>query len=131
MSEPSLFQEGSLQITRRRIIADGQEYTMRDVTSVQIANGKLSRVLLGLIVTAGVVALMAANLSQNLIAYIIPIGCFAVAGYLWWRASRTYILVIGTKDGDHPLMVSNKRQIVDRAAQAIDSMLLERGRFGT
>ncbi len=131
MAEPSLFQEGSLQVTRRRIIADGTEYVMRDVTSVQIGNGRLSRVLLGLIVLAGIVGIMAASLSQNLLAYVIPIACFGFAGYMWWRATHTYILLIGTKDGEFPILVSNKRQIVDRAAQSIDAMLLERNRFGS
>jgi hypothetical protein len=128
MAEPSLFQEGSLQITRRRIVADGKEYPIRDVQSVQIGTAQLSRLLLGLIVAAGVVALMGAQLQQNLLCFVIPIICFGVAGYLWWRASRTFILIIGTKEGEHQLMVSNNRQLVDRAAQAIDSMLLERPR---
>lgn len=128
MAEPSLFQEGSLQITRRRIVADGQEYPMRDVQSVQIGTAQLSRLLLGLIVAAGFVALMGAQLSQNLLCFVVPVVCFAVAGFLWWRASRTFILIIGTREGEHSLMVSNNRQLVDRAAQAIDSMLLEQRR---
>jgi hypothetical protein len=131
MAEPSLFQEGSLRVTRRRIIAEDQEYEMRSVTSVQIGTARLSRLLLGLLIAAGIVALAGAQLSQNLYCFVVPVAAFGVAGYLWWRASRTFILIIGTADGEHSLMTSNNRPLVDRAAQAIDSMLLERTRFGT
>jgi hypothetical protein len=56
------------------------------------------------------------------------LSLLAIVGLLWWRANRTYILMLGTAEGDASILTTTDRQLIERAAQTIDMLLLERSR---
>ena len=126
MAEPTIFQEGTLQVTRRRVMAQGEQYALENIKSVHIATARLPR---GLVVPAVLVATGALLVAPgNLIWMGVGLSLLAIVGFLWWRANRTYILILGTAEGDTPILTTTDRQLIERAAQTIDMLLLERSR---
>ena len=57
MAEPTLFQQGPMQVTRRHVLAHGQRYALDDITSMQIDTARLPRSLVVLAVLLGTVSL--------------------------------------------------------------------------
>ncbi len=128
MAEPTLFQEGTLQVTRRRVLVQGEQYALQDIKSVHIGTARLPR---GLVVPALLIAtgaLLFGPGNGNLIWMGAGVSLLAIVGFLWWRASRTYILILGTAEGDTQILTTTDRQLIERAAQTIDMLLLERSR---
>lgn len=128
MAEPTLFQQGAFQITRRRVLSDGKQYAFDAIRSVQIGTARIPRLLLIPAVLFGIGTLMVSQLNGSLVWLAVGVIAFALVGFLWWRSSRTYILIIGTNEGDKPILTTKDRQLLERAAQTIDAMLVERGR---
>ena len=129
MAEPTLLNEGSIQVTRRRVIVDGKTYDVGDITTVSIGNAPLPRVLLWGTVVLGALALMLSSANGNLACLGVGIVLLGIAGYAWWRGNRTYTLLLGTPQGEKRVLTSNNRQFVDRVAQTIDALLVERSRM--
>ena len=128
MAEPVLFQEGAFQITRRRVQLQDQQYALQDITSVEIDTARLPRFLTGLGVVFGTGLLMVSQANGSLTWLAAGVSLLAIVGFLWWRARRTYILVLGTTGGPKQVLTSTDRRLIDRAAQAIDGLLVERSR---
>lgn len=128
MAEPTLFQDGAFQITRRRVLFDGKQYAFDAIRSVQIGTARIPRLLAIPAILFGIGSLMVSQLNGNLVWLAAGVIAFAAVGLLWWRSSRTYILIIGTTEGDKPVLTTNDRQLLERAAQTIDALLVERGR---
>ena len=129
MAEPTLFSEGPVQVTRRRLVVDDQAYALGDITAVQIGTRPMAW-LARLCLVAGAIALLGAQLSSNLTWWVAALVLLGIAGYGWWRSRHTYILVLGTPAGNKNAMVSTNRQLIDRVAQAIDGVLVARGGRG-
>ncbi len=126
MAEPTMFQEGTLQVTRRRVIVQGQQYALQDINSVHIGTARLPR---GLVIPAVLFATGALLIAPgNLIWMGVGLSLLVIVGFLWWRANRTYILILGTAAGDTQILTTTDRQLIERAAQTIDMLLLERSR---
>ena len=128
MAEPTLFQEDQLQITRHRVLVDGAQYALNDLISVQIETAKLPRAFVVLAVLFGTISLFASQLNGNLVWLAAGVSLLAVVGFRWWRASRTYILVLGTATGDKQILTSADRRLIEQAAQTIDALLVARSR---
>ena len=78
--------------------------------------------MLGIVISHSAQA--AGNLALLLGGVVVP----ATVGGFWWY--RIYTLVLGTPAGDQQVLVSRDRAFIDRVAQAIDLVLVERGRSG-
>ena len=128
MAEPTLFQEGQLQVTRQRVLADGEQYALNDLTSVQIETRRLPRGLVALAVLFGTISLFVSQGNGSLVWLAAGVSLLALVGFLWWRASRTYILVLGTAKGDKQILTSTDRRLIEQAAQTIDALLVARSR---
>jgi hypothetical protein len=128
MAEPTIFQEGTFQVTRRRVLLDGQQYSFDSIRSVQIGTVRIQRILAIPAILFGVGSCMVSQLNGSLVWFVAGLVAFAFVGYLWWRANRTYTLILGTTEGDRQVLTSNDRQLIERAAQTIDALLVERGR---
>jgi len=129
MAEPTLFQQGQLQVTRRRVLADGEQYALNDLISVQIETAKLPRGFVALAVLLGTIALFVSQTNGSLVWLAAGVSLLALVGFLWWRASRTYILVLGTATGDRQILTSTDRRLIEQAAQTIDALLVARSRW--
>jgi len=128
MAEPTLFQQDQLQVTRRRVLVDGEQYALNDLTSVQIETAKLPRGLVVLAVLFGTISLFVFQGNGSLVWLAAGVSLLALVGFLWWRASRTYILVLGTATGDKQILTSTDRRLIEQAAQTIDALLVARSR---
>lgn len=128
MSEPTMFQEGTFQITRRRVVADGQQFLFDTIRSVQIGTMRVPRPLVVPALLFAFGSLLVSQLTGSLVWLGVALVAFALVGYLWWRASHTYILTIGTTQGDKQVLTTNNRQVLERAAQTIDALIVEKGR---
>ncbi len=129
MAEPTLFQQGQLQVTRRRVLADGEQYALNDLISVQIETAKLPRGFVVLAVLFGTIALFVSQGNGSLVWLAAGVSLLALVGFRWWRASRTYILVLGTTKGDKQILTSTDRRLIEQAAQTIDALLVARSRW--
>lgn len=129
MAEPTIFQQGTFQVTRRRILLDDQQYALRDISSVEIATARVPRTLVVPAMIFGIGAFLVSQFNGSVAWLAASVLLFVLVGVLWWRANRTYILVLGTSQGNKQVFTSNDRHLIDRAAQAIDALLVERGRL--
>jgi hypothetical protein len=130
MGEPTLLTTGTVQVTRQRLVVQDRSYLLREITAVYIGTAPLPRslVLLGLLLGIGISigAQAAGNLGLSLGGLIV----LAAVGGFWWYRRHTYTLVLGTSAGDQQVLVSRDRAFIDRVAQAIDLVLVERSRSG-
>ncbi len=129
MAEQTLFNEGSVQVTRWQLVVQNQAYALRDITAVEIATRPLPW-FVRLLFAVGIVALLIAQLNASLVLSGAALVILALAGFGWWRSRHTFILVLGTANGAKNVLVSTNRQLIDRVAQAIDAVLVQRGGRG-
>jgi hypothetical protein len=128
MAEPTLLNEGSVQVTRQRLVVEGREYPLRDITAVQIGTLPLPRFLVALGLLLGVGTGMWGQAAGSLLVALFGLALLGVVGVIWWRCQHTYTLILGAPTGDQPVLTSRNRQFVDRVAQVIDGILVGRGR---
>jgi hypothetical protein len=130
MGEPALIDTGTVQVTRQRLVVQGRSYRLQEITAVYIGTVPLPRllVLFGLLLGIGISigAQAAGNLSWSLGGLVV----LAAVGGFWWYRRHTYTLVLSTPEGDQQVLVSRNRASIDRVAQAIDLVLVERSRGG-
>ena len=130
MGEPALLNTGTVQVTRQRLVVQDRSYLLREITAVYIGTAPLPRSLVGLGLLLGIVISLSAQGSGNLPLLLGGVVVLAAVGGFWWYRRHTYTLVLGTPAGDQQVLVSRDRAFIDRVAQAIDLVLVERGRSG-
>ena len=128
MAEPTLLNEGSVQVTRQRLVVQDRTYLLRDITAVQIGTLPLPRVLVTLGLLLGVAAGTWGQATGSLWLVFVGLALLGLVGVIWWRRQHTYTLVLGTPTGEQPVLTSRNRQFIDRVAQVIDGVLVGRGR---
>ena len=128
MAEPTLLNEGSVQVTRQRLVVEGRTYPLRDITAVQIGTLPLPRVLVTLGLLLGIGAGTWGQATGSFALALVGLVLLGVVGVIWWRRQHTYTLVLGTPTGEQPVLTSRNRQFIDRVAQVIDGVLVGRGR---
>lgn len=126
--EPTLLNEDAIQVTRRQLKVGDQTYALRDITSVTIASKAVPRAALVAAVFLAVVAISIGQALASLTCLVVGFVMLVALGLVAWLRSRTYILVIGTSNGDTPVYTSRNRQLIDRIAQAIDAVVVEQRR---
>ena len=130
MGEPALLNTGTVQVTRQRLVVQDRSYLLREITAVYIGTAPLPRSLVVLGLLLGIVISLSAQGSGNLPLLLGGVVVLAAVGGFWWYRRHTYTLVLGTPAGDQQVLVSRDRAFIDRVAQAIDLVLVERSRSG-
>ncbi len=130
MAEPALLNEGTIQVTRRRLVLPDHTYLLSDITAVHITTGPLPRILVVLAILLGITALTSGLQAGSLAVGLLGLAFLGLAAVLWWRARHTYRLVLRTPKGETPVLVSTNRQLINRVVDAIDAVIVARGRAG-
>jgi hypothetical protein len=128
MGEPALIDTGTVQVTRQRLVVQGRSYRLQEITAVYIGTAPLPRFLIMIGLLLGIGISIGAQAAGNLAWSLGGLVVLAAVGALWWYRRHTYTLVLGTPEGDQQVLVSRNRASIDRVAQAIDLVLVERSR---
>ena len=123
MEEQAFFEEGSVTVTRSRIVIGNQTYPVANITSIRtdtVAPNLLGTFLLGIF---GVFLLLF-GLSDSVGAFLVGAILLVVAIVRWRQAKATYTIFFGTAGGERRALESEDADYVNRVARAIDQALI-------
>ena len=123
MVEQEFMREGSVQVTRSRIIIGSNTYPVNGITNINtqvIPAKRTGSILLGII---GFLALINGSGGAALLGLLL----LGLAILSWVRAKPTYALVFGTAGADKQALTSTDGDFVARVSNAIAQALIARG----
>ena len=128
--ERTLFQEGDVQITDKRVVLGSKTYSMANITSVSTVEVKpmvaLPIVMIalgGISIIVYIYMLTEAESVTGLLALGLILGG---AGGIWYASKRgsIYIVRIGSASGEVDGMISKDRNLIDRIVKAINNAIV-------